>query len=124
MGVEEISYSIALTIPAKGVIDRNHVLTGDYELEVGTVREPATVHLRPLYDPNIGRVKGADPDRLPDAGAARSAGRSRHRGRRYPYLTFAARCIRDNEPVMGHQVGKGRIRLGLAHDHVLGPQFR
>ena len=31
---------------------------GRYELEVATERVPATLHLRPLYDPAMARVKG------------------------------------------------------------------
>lgn len=41
---------------AKGV-SRDHVLSGEYELEVATVRVPAKAHLTPLYDPGLTRVK-------------------------------------------------------------------
>ena len=34
-----------------------YVMAGDYELEVATVRVPCTVHLRPLFDPTMSRVK-------------------------------------------------------------------
>ncbi len=41
---------------AQGV-DRDFVLSGEYELEVATVRVPCTVSLAPLYDPKMERVK-------------------------------------------------------------------
>ncbi|MEO3415508.1 FAD-dependent oxidoreductase [Roseovarius sp. CAU 1744] len=41
---------------AEGV-DADHVLSGDYELEVATERVPANVHLAPLYDPDMARIK-------------------------------------------------------------------
>jgi sarcosine dehydrogenase len=39
-------------------VDRDHVLSGRYELEVATERVPAEVFLEPLYDPGLVRVKG------------------------------------------------------------------
>ena len=33
-------------------------MSGSYELEVATERVPAQVHLTPLYDPDMTRVKG------------------------------------------------------------------
>ena len=38
-------------------IDRDHVMSGIYELEVATERVPAEVTLRPLFDPGAARVK-------------------------------------------------------------------
>jgi len=38
-------------------VDRDYVLSGTYELEVATERVPATVHMGPLYDPRMDRVK-------------------------------------------------------------------
>ncbi|WP_424976645.1 GcvT family protein [Dinoroseobacter sp. S124A] len=38
-------------------IDRDYVLSGDYELEVATERVPAQVTLSPLYDPGMDRVR-------------------------------------------------------------------
>jgi sarcosine dehydrogenase len=42
--------------PENGV-DRDSVLSGNYELEVATVRVPAQVFLDPIYDPTMSRVK-------------------------------------------------------------------
>ncbi|SHE63256.1 4-methylaminobutanoate oxidase (formaldehyde-forming) [Litoreibacter ascidiaceicola] len=39
------------------LIDANYVMDGDYELEVATERVPCTVHMAPLYDPIMERVK-------------------------------------------------------------------
>ena len=39
------------------VIDKDHVLSGNYELEVATERVPCSVHLKPLYDPKMDRLK-------------------------------------------------------------------
>ena len=39
-------------------IDREHVLSGRYELEVATERVPCEVTLAPLYDPKMERVRG------------------------------------------------------------------
>lgn len=41
----------------EGGVDRDYVLSGAYELEVGTERVPCEVHLSPLYDPKMERVK-------------------------------------------------------------------
>jgi 4-methylaminobutanoate oxidase (formaldehyde-forming) len=41
---------------AEGV-DRDHVLSGSYELEVATERVPCAVSLAPLYDPKMERMK-------------------------------------------------------------------
>jgi len=38
-------------------VDRSYVMTGSYELEIATRRVPCSVHLRPLYDPQMKRVK-------------------------------------------------------------------
>lgn len=38
-------------------IDKEHVLSGDYELEVATRRVKAEVTLAPLYDPKMAKVK-------------------------------------------------------------------
>jgi len=38
-------------------VDADYVLDGDYELEVATQRIKATVHMQPLYDPKMERVK-------------------------------------------------------------------
>jgi 4-methylaminobutanoate oxidase (formaldehyde-forming) len=40
-----------------GGVDADYVLGGDYELEVATERVKATVHMQPLYDPKMERVK-------------------------------------------------------------------
>ncbi|MEX3008506.1 FAD-dependent oxidoreductase [Hoeflea sp. TYP-13] len=40
-----------------GGIDTGYVLGGRYELEVATARVPCRVHLQPLYDPAMSRVK-------------------------------------------------------------------
>lgn len=39
-------------------VSADYVLSGRYELEVATERVPATVHLAPLYDPKMARIKG------------------------------------------------------------------
>ena len=39
------------------VIDKDFVLSGEYELEVATQRVKATVSLAPLYDPKMDRIK-------------------------------------------------------------------
>ena len=38
-------------------VDAAYVTDGDYELEVATERVPAQVHLKPLYDPGMERIK-------------------------------------------------------------------
>ncbi|MHA1190135.1 MAG: GcvT family protein, partial [Alphaproteobacteria bacterium] len=38
-------------------VTNEYVLAGSYELEVASKRVPCTVHLRPLYDPEMARVK-------------------------------------------------------------------
>jgi 4-methylaminobutanoate oxidase (formaldehyde-forming) len=43
--------------PERGV-DAEYVLSGSYELEVATERVPAQPFLKPLYDPELKRVKG------------------------------------------------------------------
>ena len=40
-----------------GGVDAEFVLSGNYELEVGTKRVPCEAHLSPLYDPKLKRVK-------------------------------------------------------------------
>ena len=44
-------------VRSKTVIDREHVLSGEYELEVAGIRVKAEVTLAPLYDPKMGKVK-------------------------------------------------------------------
>ncbi|MGD1926209.1 MAG: FAD-dependent oxidoreductase [Paracoccaceae bacterium] len=44
-------------VRSDGFMDRDFVLSGDYELEVATVRVKAEVTLSPLYDPSMKRVK-------------------------------------------------------------------
>jgi sarcosine dehydrogenase len=39
-------------------VDPDYLRSGPYELEVATERVPATLHLRPLYDPEMVRVRG------------------------------------------------------------------
>ncbi len=38
-------------------VDRDYVLSGDYELEVATERVACKVHMSPLYDPKMARIK-------------------------------------------------------------------
>jgi 4-methylaminobutanoate oxidase (formaldehyde-forming) len=38
-------------------VDREYLLAGSYELEVATERVPCRIHLEPLYDPRMGRIK-------------------------------------------------------------------
>ena len=38
-------------------LDRDYLLAGRYELEVATERVPCRVHLQPLYDPRMERVR-------------------------------------------------------------------
>ena len=38
-------------------VDRDYLLAGSYELEVATERVPCAIHLGPLYDPKMERVK-------------------------------------------------------------------
>lgn len=38
-------------------VDRDYVLSGNYELEVAGVRKPCDAHLQPLYDPAMIRIK-------------------------------------------------------------------
>lgn len=45
-------------VRAAKAIDRDYVLSGNYELEVATDRVPAKVTLDPLFDPGMDRVKG------------------------------------------------------------------
>jgi sarcosine dehydrogenase len=42
---------------AESGVDREMVLSGNYELEVATVRTHAEVFLEPLYDPTMSRIK-------------------------------------------------------------------
>ncbi|WP_415184371.1 GcvT family protein [Phaeovulum sp.] len=41
-----------------GGVDRAYIEAGQYELEVATERVPCKVHMDPLYDPHMTRVKG------------------------------------------------------------------
>jgi 4-methylaminobutanoate oxidase (formaldehyde-forming) len=38
-------------------VDADHVLSGDYELEIATERVACSVQMGPLYDPKMARVK-------------------------------------------------------------------
>jgi len=40
-----------------GIADRDFVTSGEYEVEVGCERVPATVSLTPLYDPRSERIR-------------------------------------------------------------------
>ncbi|HBG98338.1 MAG TPA: FAD-dependent oxidoreductase [Rhodobacteraceae bacterium] len=40
-----------------GGVDADYVLSGEYELEIATERVPAQVHLTPLYDPQMARIR-------------------------------------------------------------------
>jgi len=40
-------------------VDRDYVLSGEYELEIATERVPCNVHMAPLYDPAMARVRQA-----------------------------------------------------------------
>jgi 4-methylaminobutanoate oxidase (formaldehyde-forming) len=42
---------------AENDVDADYVMSGSYELEVATERVPARPFLRPLYDPDMRRVK-------------------------------------------------------------------
>lgn len=39
-------------------VDRNYLLEGDYELIVASKQVPCSIHTKPLYDPQMERVKG------------------------------------------------------------------
>ena len=41
----------------EGGVNRDYVLSGKYELEVACERVPASVHLKPLHDPDNARIK-------------------------------------------------------------------
>ncbi|MCP4183890.1 MAG: aminomethyl transferase family protein, partial [Hyphomicrobiales bacterium] len=38
-------------------VDSDYINSGSYELEVATARVPCRVHMKPLYDPKMERVK-------------------------------------------------------------------
>ena len=38
-------------------VDKEYLLAGSYELEVATERVPCEIHLQPLYDPKMERIK-------------------------------------------------------------------
>ena len=38
-------------------VDRDYLTSGSYELEVATERVPAKIHLQPLYDPGMSRIR-------------------------------------------------------------------
>ncbi len=40
-----------------GGVDRDYLLAGSYELEVATDRVSCEIHLQPLYDPKMKRIK-------------------------------------------------------------------
>ena len=44
-------------VRSEATIDKNYVMAGTYELEVATVRVPAAVTLKPLFDPKMEKVK-------------------------------------------------------------------
>jgi 4-methylaminobutanoate oxidase (formaldehyde-forming) len=44
-------------VRSEDVVDRDFILSGDYELEVATKRIPCTAQLAPLYDPKMEKVK-------------------------------------------------------------------
>ncbi len=44
-------------VRANGPMDTAYVLSGKYELEVASKRVPCTVHMAPLYDPKMARIK-------------------------------------------------------------------
>lgn len=44
-------------VRSDAVIDKAHVLAGEYELEVATKRVPCKVQIDPLYDPKMDRIK-------------------------------------------------------------------
>jgi hypothetical protein len=43
-------------------VDEAYLTSGTYEIEVAGRRIPCTLHLRPLYDPGMARVKGREDD--------------------------------------------------------------
>ena len=51
-GLRELGY-----VEGEPPLRANSLHTGRYELEVATRRVPATIHLRPLYDPENRRVR-------------------------------------------------------------------
>jgi 4-methylaminobutanoate oxidase (formaldehyde-forming) len=44
-------------VRSETIIDRDHILSGEYELEVATKRVRCTAQLHPLYDPQMTKVK-------------------------------------------------------------------
>ena len=44
-------------VRSQDIVTADHVLSGTYELEVATERFPAEVTLKPLYDPQMAKVK-------------------------------------------------------------------
>ena len=38
-------------------VDRDFIMSGNYELEVATKHIPCNVHMKPLYDPAMSRIK-------------------------------------------------------------------
>jgi len=44
-------------IKHKDGVSKEFIEAGDYELEVATERYPAKIHLKPLYDPQMQRIK-------------------------------------------------------------------
>ncbi|MFT5112417.1 MAG: sarcosine dehydrogenase [Parasphingorhabdus sp.] len=38
-------------------VDRDYLLSGQYEIEVATIKHAARIHLQPLYDPTMARMK-------------------------------------------------------------------
>ena len=44
-------------IRSSEVIDNQYVLDGEYELEIATNKVPCKVHLKPLYDPEMKKIK-------------------------------------------------------------------
>ena len=44
-------------VRSEDIIDKDYVLSGDYELEVATQRVKAEVSLSPLFDPKMEKIK-------------------------------------------------------------------
>ena len=44
-------------IRSSEVINNQFVLDGDYELEIATNKVPCKIHLKPLYDPEMKKIK-------------------------------------------------------------------
>jgi 4-methylaminobutanoate oxidase (formaldehyde-forming) len=42
----------------RGPVTREYLMNGDYQINIGGERSPATLHLRPPYDPTNARIRG------------------------------------------------------------------